>query len=153
MIACICGVCILLVFTYPRSADDRVTDEKPTKTVSIASFANSQEIEGHGGSFLSSGQIDEKTVLRYVEKHDDGTYTLEQVDKESVGRNGDGEAVNGTVVIQDAKKDTARIEWHTCHYEDKVADFLSADDCGTLIEIHVPKGTVSEDFSLDPAAD
>lgn len=141
---------ILAVFSYPRPADDRVSNPEAHTTIEIASFANAQEIEGHTGTFLSSGQIGEKTVFRYVMKQPEGTFTLEQLDKKSLERGKDDQPVAGVVVAEDATEDTARIEYHTCERVDVVADFLFGD-CGDLIEFHVPPGTVSTEFELDPA--
>lgn len=155
----VCAFAIATGFMYPASISEAGLREEATSTTNIASFANTQEIEGETGTFLTSGRIGEKTVFRYVEKHDDGAFTLESRDAPNpdhtgatVQRNEDGETISGAVIIEDATEDTARIEVHKCYYKDAVAEFLR-DGCGELVEFHVPEGTVSRDYSLDPAAD
>lgn len=151
--AILIAVVVVATWFYPAPNDQKVVEDKPYDTIPIASFANAQEIEGTPGGFLSSGSIDEKTVYRYVEAHEGGSYTLEQLDLPESGnritKGKDHKPVSGVVIYEDSKAEDARIEFRKCRHTDQIAKFLRDDTCGDLIEFHVPEGSIIRDFSLD----
>lgn len=144
---------VIAACMYPSPLSSRYTEDDPSNTVPIASFANAQEIEGTSGGFLSSGTIGEKTVYRYVHDHKDGTYTLDQLDlpDDRVVKGKDDKPVSGVVVMEDADPEDARIEFYDCVRGDPIAEFLK-ESCGELTVFHIPEGSISREFSLDPAA-
>lgn len=148
------GVLTLSCCLYASPRDTWYSEDEPAKTIEIASFANAQEVRGTGG-FLAKTRIGEDTVYRYVQKHDNGQYTLEQLTLPASGSRiilgRDNEPVGGVVLEESATPETARIEFYTCKRADPLADFLR-ESCGELVIFHAPEGTVSQEFSLDPAA-
>lgn len=107
------------------------------KTQRLASMANASEVSGHGGAFVT--KIDEKNVIRYVQAHKDGSYSLEEVDADDA------------VIREDADKDSAHLDTEQCERDANVDAGLFLR-CGHRYVFHVPKGTVSNDFSVDPGA-
>ena len=105
----------------------------------IVAMANNSEVSGHGGMF--SVRIEEKNVIRYNVKNEDGSYSLEEI------------PADGVRVIEDANKDNARIDFETCNqrmFPDRDSALLDRG-CGERITLHVPEGTVAREHSLDPA--
>lgn len=151
-IACLLAVAVVSTWFYPAPNDQKIVEDKPYDTIPIASFANAQEVEGRSGGFLTSGTLNEKTVYRYVEAHEGGSYTLEQLDLPESGnritKGKDKEPVSGVVIYEDTDKKDARIEFRRCRHTDPIAKFLRDNDCGKLIEFHVPEGSIVRDFSL-----
>lgn len=105
----------------------------------IVAMANNSEVSGHGSMF--SVRIEEKNVIRYNVKNEDGSYSLEEI------------PADGVRVIEDANKDNARIDFETCNqrmFPDRDSALLDRG-CGERIALHVPEGTVAREHSLDPA--
>lgn len=106
------------------------------KTTQLASLANASEVEGSGGFIYH--RVGEKNVYRYVEAHEDGTFTFEEMDADRVP------------IREDATTDTARIEKISCTFKStELATLLG--NCGGSTTIHVPKGSVTSDFEIDPS--
>lgn len=105
----------------------------------IVTMANNSEVSGHGGMF--SVRIEEKNVIRYNVKNEDGSYSLEEI------------PADGVRVLEDANKNNARIDFETCNqrmFPDRDSALLDRG-CGGRITLHVPEGTVAREHSLDPA--
>lgn len=122
----------LSAFYVVTEADETWQESETTK---IASMASASEVDGKSGVFVT--RIEEKNVLRYVESHSDGSYSLEEVD------------ADGARIREDSDADSARLAYEECT-RDGIEGFLSS--CGVRYVFHVPKGTVSNDFSVDPGA-
>lgn len=127
-----CAFVAISEYVLSRGADEVWTVDD---TTALASLANASEVEGSGGMFVS--RVEEKNVLRYVEARDDGGFELKEID------------ADGVTIYEDADKDSARIDVESCHREGVDPDSLSYS-CGTRTRVHVPKGTVSTDFEVDP---
>lgn len=113
------------------------TDEvwETDRSTSLASMANASEVEGQSSAFVT--RIEEKNVFRYVEARSDGGFELKEID------------ADGVAIYEDADKDSARIDFQSCHREGLDEESLSYR-CGERVRVHVPKGTVSTDFEIDP---
>ena len=123
------GMAVLAVTTVSE-ADKTWTEARTTQ---IASMANASEVDGESGVFVT--RIAEKNVIRYVESHSDGSYSLEEVD------------ADGARIREDADADSARMSYEECDRDGIDGVFSS---CGGRYVFHVPEGTVSNDFSVDP---
>ena len=106
------------------------------KTQRLASMANASEVSGHSGAFVT--KIDEKNVIRYVQAHKDGSYSLEEVDADDA------------VIREDTDKDSAHLDTEQCRRDVNVDGGMFLR-CGHRYVFHVPEGTVSGDFDVDPS--
>lgn len=123
------GMAVLAVTTV-NEADKTWTETESTK---IASMANASEVNGKSGVFIT--RIEEKNVIRYVHDRDDGAYSLEEVDADKA------------LIREDAKAGSARMGREECTRDGIDGSLFS---CGSRHVFHVPKGTVSTDFAVDP---
>lgn len=123
------GMAVLAVTTVSE-ADKTWTEARTTQ---IASMANASEVDGESGVFVT--RIEEKNVIRYVESHSDGSYSLEEVD------------ADGARIREDSDAGSARMSYEECDRDGIDGVFSS---CGGRYVFHVPEGTVSSDFSVDP---
>lgn len=112
-------------------------------TTLLQSMAVGQETSG-GGSLLYVSVTTEDT-LRYLAKHEDGSVTLETM-------RADGAKI--FEIPEGAEGDAAvpRIERWECHVDPELDPELPLTpwDCGSRTEVHVPAGSVSQDFAIEP---
>lgn len=126
-------------------------------TVELASMSNATEVSSRGGGAASIYVMrsSEDQVLRYVTRDTEGAYRMETIDTEKVSlREIPDDA-------QDTDDATPRIEFQQCQRvsdTDRKQSLLKSwnlDECspekGHTAVLHVPAGTISTDFALDPA--
>jgi len=130
------GAGLLGTFAWQASLPAKDKSYETTNSVKLASLSNASEIEGRGSALYV--RVGEKNVYRYVEAHHDGSYTLEETDE-------------ALPIREDATASTSRIDTVVCAWNDQITSMMLGN-CGVVTTIHVPKGSVSRDFSIDPAS-
>lgn len=132
------GVIVVTVVTFifqNSAAQEREKEWSVAESQKIVSLANSSEDKGSGGIFVT--RVSEENILRYVKDSGDEVYSLEEIPADDVTIHADVEA-----------KD-ARIDFQECKRADTNPNSVFAD-CGSRTVVHIPKGSIANDFSIDP---
>lgn len=131
------AVAVVIVLLQFTAAQDREEEWSVASSEKITSLANASEVKGQSGGFVT--KVSEENVLRYIKDRGDGSYSLEEI------------PADGVLIREDAEAKTARVDEEECVRVGVDPDSAFAS-CGDRTVVHVPKGSVVSDFTIDPGA-
>lgn len=123
----------VMVFISPeaiRNSEANITKQS-TDRVELVSLSNGTA--NKTTAYLTHSQTNQKNVYRYMMKDGD-SYVMDEIDA-------------GTPIKQDSTPETAHIEITKCVYNEVLYSLIAT--CEDEAVIHVPEGSITEDFTVD----
>lgn len=110
------------------------TSEAQSSSQKIIAMSNTSSISGGGAVFVTISTDDE---YRYMTLSEDGSMKMSKISSDS------------TSIVEDADKNSASLETKTHVFDNELLRFLYGDTAYYTYTLHVPKNTVSTEFSVD----
>lgn len=110
------------------------TSEAQSSSQKIIAMSNTSSISGGGAIFVTISTDDE---YRYMTKSQDGSMQMSKISSDYAS------------VMEDADKDSASLETKPHVFDNALLRFLYGDTAYNTYTLHVPKNTVSTEFSVD----
>lgn len=145
-LAVILSIMVIGVFLLSSAmswdSDEGETSQADTRTIDIVAMGNSEKISGHyqGGVFASYGYMDSEQVINYVTRDEQGGMHLDRV------------SANTATVFEQEGDPHIVITKYTEHVDYRLwVPWMVGERKGaTHTDLYIPKGSVSNNFSLDP---
>lgn len=110
------------------------TTESQSSSQKIIAMSNTSSISGGGAIFVTISSEDE---YRYMTLSEDGSMQMSKISSDS------------TSIVEDADKDSASLETKPHVFDNELLRFLYGDTAYNTYTFHVPKNTVSTEYSVD----
>lgn len=110
------------------------TTEAQSSSQKIIAMSNTSSISGGGVIFVTISTDDE---YRYMTKSQDGSMKMSKISSDHAS------------VMEDADKNSASLETKPHVFDNSFLRFLYGDTAYNTYTLHVPKNTVSTEFSVD----
>lgn len=146
--------------------DNTKSSEDPAKTekwrtvhvMELSAMTNASETHQSNGRDGANYGISEVNKIRFIQRHDDGSHTLDELPAYDMKIFEDIDAGIAEQLASGATREELdlmgdqipRIEQIECriHLDDKAVEGEKGQ-CGTRYEMHVPPGTINHEFTID----